>query len=273
MSTVVHIIDAQHQRLFQSGICTSGLQCTEHPAIEAAFQNLMPAFAGLFALPGLAQLAFMSGRLPRQEMAPITLAPGLLARGAMTGLAGGLFDALLPVVTGGIGGLLAGHATAQRDDRLFLVSQGAGKIAYYVGSLLLLFVPGLALTRGGMASMISATWVPYGWRAYWLAVATIGICGALAFAILIVASRSAAMMTGRVDARLVALASAVLVFGLVFGFTGWPGVGIMLVGAVIGSIPVLVGGRRLNCLGVLLVPITLNMAGVGPDIARLLGLG
>jgi TctA family transporter len=40
----------------------------------------------------------------------------------------------------------------------------------------------------------------------------------------------------------------------------------------IGLIPVLFGSRRMNCLGVLLIPITLNMAGVGPDIARLLGL-
>ena len=30
--------------------------------------------------------------------------------------------------------------------------------------------------------------------------------------------------------------------------------------------------RRMNCLGVLLLPITLNMAGVGPGVARLLGL-
>jgi len=33
-----------------------------------------------------------------------------------------------------------------------------------------------------------------------------------------------------------------------------------------------VGGRRLNALGVLLLPITLNAIGLGPDVARLLGL-
>lgn len=240
--------------------------------IAAAFQNLMPAFAGLFALPGLIQLALMNGRLPRQQPAPVDISPKLLLRGALTGLAGGLLAALLPVVTGGIGGLLAGHATAQRDDRLFLISQGACKIAYYVGSLLLLFVPGLALTRGGMAWMISTTWLPHGWRAYWLAVAAISLCGALSFAFLICASRAAAMMTARFDARWVALASAVFIIALVFGFTGWAGAGIMAVGAAIGCIPVIVGGRRLNCLGVLLVPITLNVIGIGPAVARWLGM-
>jgi hypothetical protein len=38
-----------------------------------------------------------------------------------------------------------------------------------------------------------------------------------------------------------------------------------------GLIPTLFGSRRMNCLGMLL-PITLNMAGAGPSVARLLGL-
>ena len=42
--------------------------------------------------------------------------------------------------------------------------------------------------------------------------------------------------------------------GVTFGFSG------------------LVGGRRMNCLGVLLLPMTLNMIGVGPVVSRWLGL-
>jgi putative membrane protein len=240
--------------------------------VTAAFQNLMPAFAGLFALPGLAQLAFLSGPLPPQQAAPVDVPARLLARGTLTGLAGGLFAGLLPVVTGGIGGLLAGHATAQRDDRLFLISQGACKAAYYVGSLLLLFVPGLTLTRGGLAWMITTTWVPYGWHTYWLAVAATGVCGALAFVFLILASRAAAMITPRLHARGLATAAAIAVSALTFAFTGWPGMIIMAAGTAIGLIPVLVGGRRMNCLGVLLVPIAVNVTGAGPVVARWLGL-
>ena len=40
----------------------------------------------------------------------------------------------------------------------------------------------------------------------------------------------------------------------------------------IGLIPSLFGSRRMNCLGVLLIPITLNMAGIGASIAHGLGL-
>ena len=40
----------------------------------------------------------------------------------------------------------------------------------------------------------------------------------------------------------------------------------------IGLIPVAFGCRKTNCMGVLLLPITLNMAGVGAGVAQVLGL-
>ena len=40
----------------------------------------------------------------------------------------------------------------------------------------------------------------------------------------------------------------------------------------IGLIPVLWGSRRMNAMGVLLLPIALNMAGAGDTVARWLGL-
>ena len=66
-----------------------------------------------------------------------------------------------------------------------------------------------------------------------------------------------------------ALAVAV---AITIGFTGGGGFVIMLVATTIGLIPVVVGGRRMNCLGVLLAPITLNVIGVGPTVAQWLGL-
>ena len=239
----------------------------------AAYVNLMPAFMGLFAVPGLLQMLLFGVQPPRQQRAPqFGATPYLLLRGTLTGVAGGLFAGVLPIVTGGIGGLLAGHATAQREDRLFLISQGASKVAYYAGSLLLLFVPGVTLVRGGMAWMLSATYVPYGWRSYWLAVAAVAVCGALSFSLLIAFARAAAALTGRFDARLVAAPALGLSIAVTVGFTGLAGLGIMVVATLIGLIPVLVGTRRLNCLGVLLVPITLNVLGVGPDVARWMGM-
>ena len=40
----------------------------------------------------------------------------------------------------------------------------------------------------------------------------------------------------------------------------------------IGLLPVLFGSRRLNCLGILLLPIACNMSGFGSKITAFLGL-
>ncbi len=242
-------------------------------AVESAFVNLMPAFVGLFAAPGLLQVLVFGTRPPRQQASPWReVEPRLLLRGSLTGLSGGLFASILPVVSGGIGGLLAGHATALWNERLFMISLGASKVAYYVGSLLLLFVPGLTLTRGGMAWMISSIYVPYGWRTYWLAVAAVALCGALAFVVLVTVARFAARLANAWNPQWLAGGALGLVTALTMALTGWGGLLVMGVATTIGLIPVLVGGRRINGLGVLLVPITLNVIGVGPAVAAWLGL-
>lgn len=242
-------------------------------AVESAFVNLMPAFVGLFAVPGLLQILLFGAKPPPQTtVLPAEIEPRLLLRGSLTGLSGGLFASVLPVVSGGIGGLLAGHATAQWNDRLFMISLGASKVAYYVGSLLLLFVPGLTLARGGMAWMLSSVYVPYGWRNYWLAVAGMALAGAVAFVVLVGLARAVAKLINRFDVRWIAGGSLIAAVAITVAFTGWDGFVIMLVATTVGLIPVIVGGRRLNCLGVLLLPITLNMIGAGPAVVQWLGL-
>lgn len=242
-------------------------------AVESAFVNLMPAFVGLFAVPGLLQILLFGAKPPPQTtVLPAEIDPRLLLRGSLTGLSGGLFASVLPVVSGGIGGLLAGHATAQWNDRLFMISLGASKVAYYVGSLLLLFVPGLTLARGGMAWMLSSVYVPYGWRNYWLAVAGMALAGVVAFVVLVGLARAVAKLINRFDVRWIAGGSLIAAVAITVAFTGWDGFVIMLVATTVGLIPVIVGGRRLNCLGVLLLPITLNMIGAGPAVVQWLGL-
>jgi putative membrane protein len=153
-----------------------------------------------------------------------------------------------------------------------MISLGASKVAYYVGSLLLLFVPGLALTRGGMAWMISSIYVPYGWHTYWLAIAVVALCGTLAFVVLVAIARLAARLANVWNPKWLAGAALLLVAALTAAFTGLGGLAVMVVAATVGLIPVLVGGRRINGLGLLLVPITLNVLGVGPAVAKWLGL-
>jgi putative membrane protein len=241
--------------------------------VDVAYQSLMPAFVGLFAVPWVLQNIFSRTQIPRQYVATSVDANlPLFLRGVFAGTVGGLFAAFFPVVTGGIGGFIAGHATAQRDDRLFLISQGASKVVYYVGGFLFFFVPGLHLTRGGMAWMLSGVYTPYTPGTFYRAVAAMLVSGVVAFFMLLLLTRLVIRLVERVDYRRISIGTLVLLLGIVALVTGPAGLLIVAVATGIGLIPVLWGARRMNCMGVLLLPIALNMAGVGGRVAGWLGL-
>jgi putative membrane protein len=241
--------------------------------VTIAYQNLLPAFIGLFAVPWILQNILSRVELPEQYISKsVDATPWLVLRGTFAGALGGLFAAFFPVVTGGLGGFLAGHATAQRDDRLFIISQGTSKVVYYVGGFLLFFVPGLHLTRGGMAWMLSSLWSSYTPQTYYLAVAAVVLSGVLSFFLLLLMTRVAIKLVGKVHYRWVSLGTLAVLLAIVIGMTGWGGLLICAVATGIGLIPVLWGSRRMNCMGVLLLPIALNMAGAGAAVARWLGL-
>ncbi len=241
--------------------------------VQVAYQNLMPAFVGLFAVPWVIQNLLARIELPPQHIArSVDAPPGAIFQGTAAGVLGGLFAAFFPVVTGGIGGFLAGHATAQRDERAFIISQGASKIVYYVGGFLLFFVPGLHLTRGGMAWMISTRYSTYTPERYYWATAAVLLAGVLAFFLSLGMTRLLLALTRRVSYRWLSGGTLVILLLVVFGMTGTGGLAICAVATGIGSLPVLWGSRRMNCMGVLLLPIALNMAGAGGVVAGWLGL-
>ncbi|MGC9398438.1 MAG: tripartite tricarboxylate transporter permease [Anaerolineae bacterium] len=241
--------------------------------VEVAYQNLLPAFVGLFAVPWVFQNLLARVELPPQHIArSVDAPPGAIFQGTAAGVLGGLFAAFFPVVTGGIGGFLAGHATAQRDERAFIISQGASKIVYYVGGFLFFFVPGLHLTRGGMAWMISTQYSAYTPETYYWATAAVLLAGVMTFFLSLLLARVVIGLTARVGYRAVTWATLGILLIVVVGMTGPGGLAICAVSTGIGLLPVLWGSRRMNAMGVLLLPIALNMVGAGDVVARWLGL-
>lgn len=242
-------------------------------SVEAAFQNIMPAFVGLFAVPWCLFNLISAAEIPEQ-VAPdsIELDGDLILRGAAAGGLGGGFAAFFPVITGGVGGLLAGHATAQRDERVFLLSQGVSKLVYYAGAFALFFVPGLHLRRGGGAWMMHQIVQPRGVFEYLLVLGAVAVSAGAAFLMTGPLTRLTLRALRRIPYQAASALALAIIVALVWGLTGRAGLAVAAVAAGIGSLPVLFGSRRLNSLGVLLLPMACNLSGIGPDIARFLGL-
>lgn len=236
-------------------------------------QSLAPAFAGLFAAPWVLQHLVMPEAVPQQHVSrslDISLWPVLA--GVAAGALGGLTAAFLPGVTGGLGSLVAGHATAQRDERAFLVGQGATKMIYYVGALMLFLAPGPPFVSGGMASMLAPVYTLRSERAYRIAVGSIAVCGALAVLLSLGLGRWVARVAGGRLARRLSLAALVTLVVAVGATSGSRGFLVLFAATGIGLVPAAFGSRRVNCLGILLLPMLLDATGATSFLAHWLGL-
>jgi len=98
------------------------------------------------------------------------------------------------------------------------------------------------------------------------------LAGGLAFFLSLGLTRLMVALLSRVHYRWISLATLGILLAIVLGMTGPAGLLICAVATGIGLIPLLWGSRRMNCMGVLLLPIALNMAGVGDVVAGWLGL-
>ncbi len=225
-----------------------------------ASQTLAPALIGLFAIPSLIQSC-----LGRPEPIPDAPAPrGLSLKawltGTLTGAAGGGFAALVPAVTGGFGSLLAGQATAQSDDRAFLVAQGSSRMVYYAGALLLFAVPGAGVVRGGAAWQLQTLCPADNPALFPLLAAAVAIGAGVSF---LCQPGLASLLTRWCPPERAPLACRIalgLLLLLVAATTGWIGLAVAAVGTGIGALPLLFHSRRLNALGVVLLPIAWQLS-------------
>ncbi len=241
--------------------------------MHAAFQSIMPAIVGLFAVPSLVINLISNMKIPKQHI-PKTVDASWeqILRGSGAGLLGGAFASFIPAVTAGPASLMAGHFTAQRSDRMFIISGGACRFVYYVGAVALFFLPGLNKSKGGLAIMINLFFVPETTEQFYLTIAAIALTGFVSFFLLLLVSRGAIRLLEAVNYKYVSLTALVLIIVIVAAMTSWQGMLILIAGGLIGMVPAVFHARRGNCLAVILTPIMLNMAGVGPTVAGWMGL-
>ena len=144
----------------------------------------------------------------------------------------------------------------------------------WLGSVqrLLLFLPGVSTGHGGLGALLSVAFIPHGWRLFWLALAALALGSVLGVLVLQLSLRALVALSSRAWQRPAAVVALVVTVFVAAWLTGGPGLLILAVATPIGLIPVFVGSRRLNCLGVLLLPVALGQIGLALPIAHALGL-
>ncbi|MEW5760995.1 MAG: tripartite tricarboxylate transporter permease [Candidatus Thermoplasmatota archaeon] len=241
--------------------------------VESSFQSLMPVFIGLFAIPSQICALIANVEIPKQNVCKsVDIEFHDVFRGGVCGVVAGFFASITPSLTPGPSLLVTGHATAQGGDKQFMLAGGAARVMYYVGAILLFFLPDVYVRKGGAAINISLFFLPETLAEFFLIGGIIAIVGFLSFIILIYFSRLCIYLVSKVPYKLFSLVGMVVLITLVAYVTSWQGIIIMVVASLIGLIPVFWHTRRISLLSVLLVPIFLNMAGLGDVVANVFGL-
>ena len=127
------------------------------------------------------------------------------------------------------------------------------------------------MRRGGAAINISLFFVPETVEQYYLISGIIALSGAASLLLLPWYARACAAITQKIDYHHISLGSILLLTAIVWYVTSWQGLVLMLVATALGLVPNFWHTRRIPLLAVLLVPVSLNMAGVGAKVASWFG--
>jgi len=239
-----------------------------------AFQGLAAAFVGLFAYPSLLQ-TLISGKtdIPKQNIGDsVEIGSTEIIQGVGGGLVGGSLGMLIPSVTAGIGNTFSRHAVAQSGDRSFMFSQGFSRAIYYVGAVLLLFIPQASVRRGGAALFITMFYVPETQAELWITAATALIAVVFGWFLFLGITKGLTKVIHKINTRYISLFGLIIMFFVTFFMLGWSGLLILGVSTAIGAIPIYFNTRRIHCISVITIPMMISMSGFSIFVTQLLGL-
>jgi putative membrane protein len=241
---------------------------------ERSFQGLAAAFVGLFAIPSILQNLFSAKKdIPKQYLGKtIEGNPSELIQGVAGGVIGGSIGMLIPSLTAGVGNTFARHAVAQSGDRSFMFSQGLSRSIYYIGAVMLLFIPGVIIRRGGAALFITMFYVPNTFSELLIIASTVLISTAVGWFLFTLIAKGITKSIHRIDTRFISFFGLTIMLLLTYYMLGFSGIFILVVATAIGYIPLVFNTRRIHCISVITIPIMISMAGLTTFVIQLFGI-
>lgn len=234
-----------------------------HPFVELGEPSiLLPLLSGLFGASMLLTSLLTGSELPQQkENCAFALSQKKLIRGLITGTAAGSFVAWLPGVSSAVGTLIARLFVREEKDVMsskeFMISISSANTANAIFSLIALFIIGK--TRSGAMVAIDQLVNVRDWDVsivILLLIVIIYVSAVSYFTTIYLGERIAALLS---HINYPALCAAVLagLSVLVFIFTGWFGFIIFLISTPIGMIASYAKIRKVNAMGVIMLPVIL----------------
>nr|WP_237705133.1 tripartite tricarboxylate transporter permease [Thermococcus zilligii] len=259
---------------FLSGLLGFVVMNTNLLPVTSAYTRLTPMFIGFFGMSWvLLNILSNPPMLDQKTEDNVESSVYNMLKASFGGALGGTIAAVYPIITGGMGALVAGHMTSQRGDDAFIISQGVNRVIYYVGAFTLLFLPNLRLTRGAAAWLVSSVYTPKSYAEYLAAVGVILLSAGISFLFTYYLSKVIARSFKVAHIRKLSYVVAVTLVVISYLLTGWMGVVVLFISTAIGMMAAAFNTRRSYCLGGLILPVLISMTGNTGAFMHLLGLG
>jgi len=225
---------------------------------------LFPALSGLFGFPTLLTSLLTKPNIPKQtiiepKLDKTTKKSGILS--IITGSAAGVLVSIIPGITSATGTILAMNTRGEADSRQTIITLSAVNTACAFFVVVVLFIILRARSGATLAAMqlISVS----DWNVslmptfliYMLIALLLG--GTLSYFFTLKMGKLFARYFIRLPYQKLVATTIISIVILVFLFTGFMGVLILLIATTIGLLPVQWGVRRSHCMGILLLPIML----------------
>lgn len=215
---------------------------------------LLPLLSGLFGAPTLLLSLRSSPEIPPQHKSSLSLPGGDILKGALIGTAAGALVSWFPAVSTGVATTVTGifSKKSEADDRKYLVSVSGVNTANAVFSLVALYVIGHP--RSGAVAAAQSAIGSIDFRTFILLLLVMGMAGVLTYPLAILAGSSASGVFSKIDYRLLNASVLLFLAAMCLGMTGFLGLAVFLLSAMIGMAPHLVNVRKTCLMGVLLIP-------------------
>jgi putative membrane protein len=215
---------------------------------------LLPLLSGLFGAPTLLLSLHTSPKIPPQHKSSLSLPAGDILWGALAGTAAGALVSWFPAVSTGVATTVTGMFSkkSEADDRKYLVSVSGVNTANAIFSLVALYAIGHP--RSGAVAAAQSAIGSIDFQTFMLLVLVMCMAGALTYPLAILAGGSAAGVFSKIDYRLLNVSVLLFLGAMCLAMTGFLGLAVLLLAAMVGMAPHLVNVRKTCLMGVLLIP-------------------
>lgn len=225
---------------------------------------LFPAFTGLFGISTLLFSMANTPKIPEQRISEPVINKKESLKSIITGSLAGSVLGFLPGVTSGHATVLSMLGRKTREKEQVVLTLSAVNTSYAFFCMCALFI--IMKPRNGTMIAVDKMIRIEEWSGLmpvsltYLMIAVI-VASAVSYFMTIYLGKYFAKTFVKIDYKKLVVSVAVFVTIMVFLFTGFIGILILLVAVFIGLIPPCFGVRRSHAMGVLLLPVIIGMLG------------